>query len=159
VTEYKGVVVFAETTEGRLSAMAAELLGCGRRLADDLGEGLGAVLVGSDIGDLSQKAVACGADTVYVVDDPLLRDYQADSYVRVMERVVKQATPRVLLLGQTSIGCDLAPRLAFRLGTVATMDCIQLAIDAGSRLLQQTKPVYAGYLYQRFLPANSYRQG
>ena len=144
MTEYRGVMVFVETTEGRLSAMATELLGCGRRLADDLGEELGAVLVGSDIGGLSRKAVAFGADTVYVVDDPLLQDYQADAYVQVMEKVVKQVMPRVLLLGQTAVGCDLAPRLAFRLGTVATMDCLQLAIDASSKLLQRTRPVYGG---------------
>jgi electron transfer flavoprotein alpha subunit len=144
LTEYKGVMVFGEIMEGGLSAMATELLGCGRKLADTLGEELGAVLVGSDIKSLAQEAVASGADTVYVADDPLLEDYQPGSYVLVMERVLKQVQPRILLLGQTAIGRDLAPRLAFRLGTTATMDCIELAIDAGSKQLIQTKPVYGG---------------
>jgi electron transfer flavoprotein alpha subunit len=144
LTEYKGVMVFGEITEGRLSTMAKELLGCGRKLADDLGEELDAVLVGSGIGSPAQEAIAFGANTVYVADDPQLKDYQPDSYVSVMEKVLKQVKPRALLLGQTAIGRDLAPRLAFRLGTVATMDCIELAIEADSKQLVQTKPVYGG---------------
>ena len=100
--------------------------------------------MGSGISGLAQEAITFGADKVYIVDDPLLRDYQTDSYVLVMEKAVKQAMPRILLLGQTPIGRDLAPRLAFRLDTVATMDCVALAIDPDSKLLLQTKPVYGG---------------
>jgi electron transfer flavoprotein alpha subunit len=144
VAEHSGVMVFAEVTEGRLSKVAGELLGCGRELADALEEGLAAVIVGNNITDLAQDIIASGADTVYVVDDPLLEDYQADAYIPVMEKVIKQVAPRVLLLGQTSVGRDLAPRLAFRLGTVATLDCIKLAISADTRRLQQTRPVYGG---------------
>ncbi len=144
MAEYKGVLVHAEVANGRLTAIATELLGCGRKLADDLGEKLGAILVGSEVGKLAQEAIAFGADKVYIVEHPLLADYQTDSYVSVMEKVVKQAMPQVLLLGQTSIGRDLAPRLAFRLETTATMDCIELSIDPESKRLLQTKPVYGG---------------
>ncbi|MFC1933016.1 electron transfer flavoprotein subunit alpha/FixB family protein [Chloroflexota bacterium] len=144
MSEYKGVMVHGEAIEGKLSAMAAELLGCGRKLADDLGQEVSAVLIGSDISSLAQEAIAFGADKVYVVDDPLLEDYQTDSYVSVMEKVVKQAMPQIILLGQTSIGRDLAPRLAFRLETAATLDCVALDIDPDSKRLLQTKPVYGG---------------
>lgn len=144
MSEYKGVMIRAEAIEGKLNAMATELLGCGRKLADDLGQELSAVLVGSDVSSLAQEAITLGADKVYVVDDPLLKDYRTDSYVSVMEKVVKQAMPQIILMGQTSIGRDLAPRLAFRLGTAATMDCVALAIDPDSKRLLQTKPVYGG---------------
>ena len=144
MAEYKGVMIYGEVTEGKLAAIAAELLGCGRKLADDLGQELCAVLVGSDISSLAQEAIAFGADKVYVVDDPLLKDYQTDSYVLTLEKVVKQVMPQILILGQTSIGRDLAPRLAFRLDTAASMDCIELAIDPDSKLMLQTKPVYGG---------------
>jgi len=144
MSEYKGVMIYGEVTEGKLSAMATELLGGGRKLANDLGQELYAVLVGSDVSSLAQEAIAFGADKVYVVDDPLLKDYQTDSYVSVMEKVVKQVMPQILLMGQTSIGRDLAPRLAFRLETVASMDCVELAIDPDSKRLLQTKPVYGG---------------
>ena len=144
MSENKGVLIFSEITEGGLSSIARELLGCGRKLADALTEELGAVLLGDSVADLAQEAITCGADRVYIVDDPILKDYQTDSYVQVLEKVVKQLMPRVLLLGQTSIGRDLAPRLAFRLGVVATTDCLELAIDPDSKQLLQTKPVYGG---------------
>ena len=142
--EYKGVMVYGEVVEGKLAAIATELLGCGRKLADELGEELSAVLVGSEVGSLAQEAIASGADRIYLVEDALLQDYQTDAYVSVMEKAVRQVKPQVLLLGQTAIGRDLAPRLAFRLETTATMDCIELAIDAESKRLLQTKPVYGG---------------
>jgi electron transfer flavoprotein alpha subunit len=144
MAEYTGVMVFGEAKEGKLASTVTELLGGGRKLADDLGQELSVVLVGSGIGNLAQEAITFGADKVYVVDDPLLKDYQTDSYVSVMEKVIKQAMPQVLLMGQTSIGRDLAPRLAFRLSTTASLGCLDLAIDPESKLLLQTKPVYGG---------------
>jgi electron transfer flavoprotein alpha subunit len=144
MAEYKGVLIFGEVTKGRLESISLELLGIGRKLAGDLGQELGAVLLGSGIGDAAKEAILFGADKVYVVDDPLLKDYQTDSYTAVMEKVCKQLSPDILLLGQTAIGRDLAPRLAFRLGTGVTLDCIELAIDPETKLMVQTKPVYGG---------------
>jgi len=144
MAENKGVLIFCETKEGKLAAIATELLGCGRKLADDLGQELSAVLVGSGVSEPAKEAIACGADKVYVADDPQLKDYQSDSYVSAMEKVVGQATPQILLMGQTSIGRDLAPALAFRLKTAAALGCLELAIDPQSKLLLQTKPVYGG---------------
>jgi electron transfer flavoprotein alpha subunit len=144
MAEYKGVMTYGEVTEGKLAAISTELLGCGRKLADELGQELYAVLVGSDVSSVAQEAIAFGADKVYVVDNPLLKDYQGDSYAAVMEKVVKEVMPQILILGQTSTGRDLAPRLAFKLETTASMDCVDLAIDPDSKLLLQTRPVYGG---------------
>lgn len=144
MAECSGVMVHAEAAEGKLAAIATELLGCGRRLADDLGEALSAVIVSGGVSGLAAEAFAFGADKVYIVDDALLKDYQNDTHVAVMEKVVRQAMPRILLIGQTSIGRDLAPRLAFRLETTATIDCVELTIDPGSKRLLRTKPVYGG---------------
>jgi len=137
-------MIYCEVTEGKLAAITTELLGCGRKLANDLGEELCAALIGSEVSDIANEAIAFGADKVYVVNDPLLKDYQTDSYVSVMEKVIRQVTPQILILGQTAIGRDLAPRLAFRLEAAATMDCLELAIDPDSKRLLQTKPVYGG---------------
>ena len=115
MAEYKGVMVCAEVSEGKLAAIATELLGCGRKLADDLGEELSVVLVGREVGSLAQEAIASGADKAYIVEEARLEDYQADAYLPVMEKVVRQVMPQILLLGQTAMGRDLAPRLAFRL--------------------------------------------
>lgn len=144
MAEYKGVMAYGEVAEGKLASIAAEELGAGRKLADELGQELYAVLLGSGVSGSAQEAIALGADKVYVVDDPLLEDYQTDTHVNVMEKVIKQVMPQVLIMGQTPIGRDLAPRLAFRLETTATLDCIELAIDPESKRLLQTKPVYGG---------------
>lgn len=139
-----GVMIVAEVGDGKLAPIAAELLGAGRKLADDLGEELGALIIGSGIGDLAQGAIAFGADRVYLADDEVLKDYRTDAYAVVVARVVGQAPPRVLLMGQTSTGRDLAPRVGFKLDAAVAMDCIELAIDADSRKLLMTKPVYGG---------------
>ena len=86
-------------------------------------------MLGSGIGALAQQAIALGADKVYVVDDAQLKDYQPDAYISVLEKVVKQVKPQIVIMGQTDTGRELAPRLAFRLGTAATLDCVDLAID------------------------------
>jgi electron transfer flavoprotein alpha subunit len=144
MSEYRDVAVFVEYKGDKLLSISLEGLGAGRKLADDLGQSLSAVLAGSKISSLAQQAIAAGADKVYVIDDPLLKDFQADAYVSVMEKWVEQVKPLIVIFGQTDLGRDLAPRLAFRLGTTVTMDCVDLAIDPASKRLLQTKPVYGG---------------
>ena len=144
MADNKGVMIFIEATAGKLDPIAKELLGAGRKLANDLKEELSALVVGSGVANLAAEAITFGADKVYVVDDPLLKDYRTDSYVAVVEKVARQANPRILLMGQTTIGRDLAPRAAFRLSTAVTLDCIALEIDAATKQLLQTKPVYGG---------------
>jgi electron transfer flavoprotein alpha subunit len=151
MAENKGVMVYGEVAAGKLATIAAEGLGIGRKLANDLGQELSAVLVGSGVSGLAQEAITFGAEKAYVVDDPLLKDYQTDSYVAVMDKVVRQVRPQVLIMGQTSIGRDLAPRLSFKLETTVTMDCIELAIDPDSKRLLQTKPVYGGNAHGVFI--------
>ena len=144
MAEFNGVLVFGETSDGKLTSITTEILGCGRRLADELSESLMCVLPGTGLGNAPQEAIAFGADKVYVIDDPQLKDYQTDTYIAVTEKVAKDVSPKIFLFGQTSIGRDLAPRLAFKLETVVSMDCTALDIDAGSKLLLQTRPVYGG---------------
>ncbi len=144
MSENKGVLVHCEVAEGKLAPIATELLGAGSQLAQELGQELSAVLIGSGVAGLAQEAIAYGANKVYVVDDPLLKDYLTDSYLAVMDNVIKQAAPSILLIGQTQTGRDLTPRLAFRLNTAATLDCVALSIDPDSKRMLMTKPVYGG---------------
>jgi electron transfer flavoprotein alpha subunit len=144
MADAKGVMICGEVIDGKLASITTEILGCGRTLADELKEELSCVLIGENLNEAAKQAVAFGADKVFVVDDPQFKEYQNDTYVAAMDKVVKDNSPRILLFGQTSIGRDLAPRLAFRLGVSVTMDCLELAINPGSKLLEQTKPVYGG---------------
>lgn len=144
MAENKGVLIVGELSDGKLASITAELLGIGRKLADDLDEGLSAVFIGNGITDVAGEAITLGADKVYVIDDPLFKDYVTDSYVGALEKLSNDQAPEILLLGQTSMGRDLAPRLAFRLGTAVTLDCVDLALDPDTKLLQKSKPVYGG---------------
>jgi electron transfer flavoprotein alpha subunit len=144
MAEYKGILVFGELADGKLASITTELLGCGRRLADELEEDLCCVLACDAVSGASKEAFAFGADKVYVIEDPALKEYQADSYMQVAQKLAADLSPRVILMGQTSMGRDLAPRLAFRLGTSVTTDCLDLRVDPGTKLLVQTRPVYGG---------------
>ena len=144
MTENKGVMVYCEVAADKLASISAEGLGIGKKLAGELAQELSAVLLGDGVSGLAQEAINAGADKVYVVEDPLLKDYQTDAYTLVMEKVVKQVKPQIIIIGQTDTGRDLAPRLAFKLGTTVSMDCVELAIDPGSKRLLSTKPVYGG---------------
>ncbi len=143
MADNKGVLVVGDINEGKLAAITAEMLGVGKKLATKLGEPLCAALLGSGVKGLAAEAIAFGADKVFVVDDANLKDYQSDAYVTAAESVIKQANPRIVLLGQSTVGRDLAPRLAFRFNTSISMDCVDLDVDA-NKLLVQTKPVYGG---------------
>ncbi|GIX46211.1 MAG: electron transfer flavoprotein subunit alpha [Candidatus Tectimicrobiota bacterium] len=140
----QGVMVFAETTGGTLASIAKELLGAGRKLADALGEPLLAAVLGHGVQEAAQEAVYHGADTVYVADAPVLETYQTASYTAVMAQIVAQAQPSILLIGMSDNGRDLAPRLAFRLGTGLASDCVDLAINPETKLLEATRPVSGG---------------
>jgi len=142
--ENRGVFILGELLDGDLAPITTELLGIGRRLADELGQELSAILVGSGISEVANECIFFGADKVYVIDAPLFKDYLAEPYVEALAKLNEQAKPEVLLLGHTSIGRDLTPALAFKLNTGVTLDCVELSIDPDTKLLQKTKPVYGG---------------
>ncbi len=145
MADHQGVAVYGEVKDNALAPITAEGLGIGRKLADALKQELACVLAVGAGGDaLAKEAIAAGADKVYLVEDPALADYRADAAVAVMEKVAGQVKPAIIILGQDDIGRDLAPRLAFRLGTAATLDGTELEIDAASKRLLATKPVYGG---------------
>ncbi len=144
MAENKGILVYGELTDGKLAAITTELLGCGRKLADDLKEDLSCLLASDTLGETPKEAIAFGADKVYTVEDASLKQYQADCCMQVVEKLAKELSPRVILMGQTSIGRDLVPRLAFRLGVGLATDCLELSIDPETKLLMQTRPVYGG---------------
>jgi electron transfer flavoprotein alpha subunit len=144
MSDNKGVMVYCEVSDGRLTPLTFELLGVGGRLARDLEQDLIAILIGHKVSRIALEVIDYGADKLFVVDDAILKDYLTDSYLIVMDRVINQNKPSILLFGQTQIGRDLAPRLAFRLDTSATLDCVALSIDSQTGRLLQTKPVYGG---------------
>jgi electron transfer flavoprotein alpha subunit len=148
---HKGVLVCGEIAEGKLAPITMELLGAGRKLADDLGEDLSIFLMGSKIGDLGKEAIAYGADNVYIAEDGLLEHYNSDAYTQVAADLCRKVLPSIMLLGHTDIGCDLAPRLNGRLGGGLAMDCMALSVDPTSKLLVSIRPVFGGNAHATML--------
>ncbi len=143
----KGVLVIGEISEGKLARVTVELLGAGRKLANDLGEELSVLLMGSQSGSLSKDAIAYGADNVYTAEDGNLDNFNSDAYTQVSANLCKKALPSIVLFGHTDTGIDMAPRLNGRLGGGLSMECSELAIDGATKALVATRPVYGGNAY------------
>ncbi|MBR5349263.1 MAG: electron transfer flavoprotein subunit alpha/FixB family protein [Lachnospiraceae bacterium] len=153
--EYKGVYVFAQQVDNKLSSIAFELIGKGKDLAKDLGTEVTAILAGYQVADLADELAAYGADKVIVIDDPELKDYRTEPYAHAVASVIKEFKPDIVLVGATAIGRDLGPRVSARVHTGLTADCTQLdigdfplvAIPGKEQLHNQllmTRPAFGG---------------
>ncbi|MDX2103766.1 MAG: electron transfer flavoprotein subunit alpha/FixB family protein [Alphaproteobacteria bacterium] len=153
---YTGVWVYIELERGQVHSVSWELLGEGRKLADQLKVPLAAVVLGPPDGS-ARAAVAdsfCyGADRAYLMESALLADYRNEPYTRAMTDLVNTHKPEVLLLGATTLGRDLAGSVATTLKTGLTADCTELAIDA-ERSLAATRPTFGGSLLCTIMTLN-----
>ncbi len=130
------ILVFMEQRGGALHDVGLELLGKARELAEASGGTVAAVLLGEDVAQMSDRLIRHGADLVLLADDALLEPYRLLPYTAVLARAVRQYQPAILLFGATSLGMELAPRLAARLNTGLSAHCIDLQLDANGNLLQ-----------------------
>lgn len=180
IAAFQNVWVFCEQRQGKLMQTSLELISEGRKLADELKAKLCGILLGENIEGLAAELGGYGADTVYVCDSPLLRDYTTDAYAKVIVDCVQSMKPEVLLFGASNIGRDLAPRCAARLHTGLCADCTHLDVDVHgyteflkssstldvektkwdyeNRDLKMTRPAFGGHLMAtivcpRFRPA------
>ncbi|MBW2345488.1 MAG: electron transfer flavoprotein subunit alpha/FixB family protein [Deltaproteobacteria bacterium] len=121
-----------------------ELLGAGKKLAGDLGVGLSIVFMGDELTEVVDQIISYGPDKVYKLEHPLLKGFKADLWVESLEQLCRQINPKIFLMGHSFIGMELGPRLACRLNTRLTTDCINLSIDPEDGVLLRTKPVSGG---------------
>ena len=126
--DYKGVYVYAQQVDNKLSGIAFELLGKAKELAAPLNTEVAAVLIGSDVLGLADELAAYGADKVIVVDDPELKEYRTEPYTHALASVINEFKPEIMLVGATAIGRDLGPRVSARVKTGLTADCTMLEI-------------------------------
>jgi electron transfer flavoprotein alpha subunit len=143
-SDHKGVWVFAEQRGGQLNRVSAELLGKAQELARELNHPVAAVLIGDHVSGLAETLIQFGADTVYLVENAILRDYRPEAYTHVFQELVGAYKPNILLMGATHVGRDLAPRVSRRVGSGLTADCTELSIDPQERILLQTRPAFGG---------------
>jgi len=140
----QGITIIGEISSNELAPITTELLGIGRTLADEMGQELTALFVGNGISEPASRAFQYSADRVVLIDAPLFANYMTDSYVNAVAKYDEEYQPEVMLFGHTALGRDLAPRLAFHLGTGVTLDCVNIRFDSSSGLIQKVKPVYGG---------------
>lgn len=151
IEDYKGVWVFMEQRDGKVANVSYEILSEGRKLADELGTHVGAVIIGENINTLAKQAFAYGADIAYVAEDEVFQHYRTDSYTDVMVDMINTYKPEIVLFGATNNGRDFAARIAVRLNTGLTADCTALTIDKTDRLLEQTRPAFGGNIMATIL--------
>ena len=137
----KDIFVFVEYKDGNVRKVSLELLTKGKEIAEKNGSKLYAGVIGFNVKDIAE-AVKEFADKVIVVDNENLRDYRCDTYVSVIEQLLKKYQPSMVLSGSTVTGKDLFPRLAARLNVPIISDAVGIGFD-GDRL-KIKKPLYGG---------------
>lgn len=148
----KGILIVVEQRNLEIRKVSIELLSQGRKIADETGEPLVAVIVGHGIEGLAAAVTASGADKVVLIDDAKLADYTTGAYTSVLNKFIRKEEPQVVLMGNTAIGKDLAPRLAQRLGVGLASDCTGMETDATNFLVFK-RPIYAGKAFE-YLTSN-----
>lgn len=160
---YHGEVwVYAEQEGKEINAASYELLGKARDLARQLGEKVGAVLVGDNIRDLAKDLIAYGADKVYLTDNPRLREFLPAPYAKVVSGMVEKHWPQMMLFSATPLGRELAPRVAYHANSGLTADCTSLDIMDFKRgnqesfaILRQTRPALGGNIMASIITQHS----
>ncbi|MEQ8194077.1 MAG: electron transfer flavoprotein subunit alpha/FixB family protein [Rhodospirillales bacterium] len=137
-----GVLVIAETEAGKPTGLSLEMLGLARRLADAEGGSVTAAVLGSSIAGIAERLVAHGADKVFVGDHDSFAPYVADAWLPDVAKIARETEPAVILLAHSTIGWDLAPRLAFRLDTAVATGCEAVTAEDGKIFM--TRACYGG---------------
>jgi electron transfer flavoprotein alpha subunit len=151
IHEYKGVFVFVQQVDNKVTSVSYELISKGKELAKELDTEVTAVLLGHKVETMCAKLAKYGADKIILVDDPALEVYMTEPYTHAVSEVIKAHKPEIVLFGATAIGRDLAPRVSARVHTGLTADCTKLEIDLGTKNLMMTRPAFGGNIMATIL--------
>jgi len=114
LSAYEDVWVLGEQREGKIQPVTIELMGEGRKLADQLQKKLAVVMPGYKIGSEVEKLLHYGADIVYYMSHPLLSSFSTDGYTSAFVQLIQKKKPEIVLVGATSIGRDIGPEQVLR---------------------------------------------
>ncbi|HBZ67413.1 MAG TPA: electron transfer flavoprotein subunit alpha [Bacteroidales bacterium] len=141
------VIVYCEITEeGHVAEVSQELLSKGRKLASDLGIKLEAIAIGNKLDNIEKDILPYGADVIHIADDKRLFPYTTLPHAAILLKLFEEIKPEIALFGATSIGRDLAPRVASAMRCGLTADCTSLEI--GDHTEAKTNTTYKNLLYQ-----------
>ena len=154
IKDYKGIWVFIEQKNGRVQSVSYELLGKAQELAKKLNCQVSGVLIGNKLEDQLDELVFCGADNIYLVEDPTLANFQDEPYTNIIVELVRKYKPEILLCGATNIGRSLISRVAINIKAGLTADCTGLDIDPDKKILLQTRPAFGGNIMATIISPN-----
>ncbi len=140
---WKGITVYVDHHEGEIHPVTYELIGKAREMAAKINHPVYCVFVGSNIKDKCDKLLSYGVDEVFVYDDIEFKDFRIEPYTKAVENFIENIKPTIMLVGGTTLGRSLAPRLAARFKTGLTADCTILDIQENTDL-DQIRPAFGG---------------
>ena len=140
------IIVYCELEENTVADVSLELLTKGKNLARQLACKLEAVVIGSGLENIGRQIFKYGADIIHVADDKRLSPYLTLPHTSIVNKLVKEQKPQIVLFGASSIGRDIAPRVASALRCGLTADCTSLVI--GDHYVKKTDTTYKNLLYQ-----------
>jgi len=138
----QSILAIAEQIEGVFRKVTFEALSEGRRIADQLGGELNALVLGDNIENISKELEQFGADRIIVAENSALSEYLPDAYGNVIADVINKETPDVVILGSSTQGKDIAGRLSARLNAPLAMDCVAIRLEDNN--LIATRYMYGG---------------
>ena len=141
--EWRGVTVYIDHIEGDIHPVSFELIGKAREMADKIGHPVQCLIMGDNISEIAEDVLHYRADEIFVYDKPQLKDFRIEPYAAVFEDYINNHKPSIILVGGTTVGRSLAPRVAARFRTGLTADCTILDVQENTDL-DQIRPAYGG---------------
>jgi electron transfer flavoprotein alpha subunit len=151
---WKGIAVYVDHVEGEIHPVTLELIGKAKELASKINHPVYCVFMGENIKDKGEELLHYGVDEVFIYDDPELKDFRIEPYTAVFEDFINKVKPTAILVGATTIGRSLAPRVAARFRTGLTADCTILDIKENTDLVQ-IRPAFGGNIMAQIVTPNN----
>ncbi|MCF0238601.1 MAG: electron transfer flavoprotein subunit alpha/FixB family protein [Sphaerochaetaceae bacterium] len=149
-SQWNGITVFCEHNNGVIHKVTFELIGKAKELGKVIGHKVQVLVIGYNVSSLSKELFAYGADEVYIYDNKKLENFLLDPYTNIFENYINNVKPSSILVGATSVGRALAPRVAARLHTGLTADCTKLEMKENTDLVQ-IRPAFGGNIMAEIL--------
>lgn len=153
-SNWRGIAVYVDHVDGDIHPVTYELIGKARELAQAINQPVYALFMGSGIADKSEELLHYGVDEVHVYDNSELARFRIETYTSVFEDFINKVKPAAILIGATTIGRQLAPRVAARMRTGLTADCTVLQINENADLVQ-IRPAFGGNIMAQILTPNN----
>ena len=151
---WRGVCVYVEHVEGEIHPVTYELIGKARELADKIGHKVYCLMIGSGIKDIANELLYYPADEIFVYDREELENFRIEPYTAVFEDFINTIKPTAILVGATTVGRQLAPRVAARFRTGLTADCTILDMEENTDLVQ-IRPAFGGNIMAQICTPNN----